>query len=334
MRSKLLILFFASLFLSGCAAGHLQLVSLSDGTSILGEFQKGNHSVKITMPDGETLRGSYSALTNSYIGSGSLFYPAKTMMPMSPASDGASEAYALLRGDKGTVMEMVLRYSELTGSGYGVASTNRGTGYRIVFPVSKESVAATGHEVSEGVGKGKSGKDGSDKKVGAGGIGVDASKESTGTGDPKALAWLGKSYLAFQRKDWTEVIKSASAAIENDPTLEGAYLNRAWAFYKQGLFDQSIKDCSVVIRANPENVLAYNYRGLSYAEKGLSDPAMKDLDEAAELDGKNPVTLNNRGVVFERKGDRAEALRDYKMSCEFGFKVACENLKKLSKTGN
>ena len=306
MRGKLLSLLLASLFLWGCS-GHFQLISLNDGTSILGEYQTRNHFMKVTMPDGEILQGSYSSLTGSSIGSGSLLYPAKTLLPLSPATDSASEAYALLRGDNGTVMEMVLRYSELSGNGHGVASTNKGTGYRVVFPVLKDAAAAP---------EGKPA--------------LSKSNESTGKGDQKALEWLGKSYLAFQENDWLQVTKAASAAIERDPTLEGAYRNRAWAYYKQGLFDRSIKDCTTVIRLDPENVLAYNYRGLSYADKGMYDPALKDLDKAFELNGKDPVTLNNRGVVFERKGDKMEALRDYKTSCEFGFGLACENYRKIA----
>jgi tetratricopeptide (TPR) repeat protein len=308
MRDRLLPLFLTCLFLSACAGNNLRLVSLSDGTTIFGEYHRTDRFLKITMPDGETLQGSYSSLTNSYIGFGSLPNAATTSMIFPTATDGMTEAYAMLRGNKGTLMEMVLHYSEWSGSGYGYAKTNEGIGYRVVFPASRDDV---------GIDRGKSGKGSS-------------GKESTGIGDPKALEWLGKSYLGFQNGDWGEVIRSTSAAIERDPTLEGAYLNRAWAYYKEGSFDRSAKDCTAVIAANPESILAYNYRGLSYAEKGLSGPALRDLNKAVELDSKNAVTLNNRGVVFQRKGDKEEALADYKTSCESGYKLACENYKGIA----
>jgi tetratricopeptide (TPR) repeat protein len=308
MRGKLLPLLLISIFLSACAVNNVRLVSLSDGTTIFGEYHRTDRFIKITMPDGETLQGTYSSLTNSFIGFGSLLNAATTSMILPTATDGSTEAYALLRGNRGAVMEMVLYYSEWSGNGYGYAKTNTGTGYRVVFPVSRDDV---------GIDRGKSGKGSS-------------GKESTGIGDPKALEWLGRSYLGFQNSDWAEVIRSASAAIGRDPTLEGAYLNRAWAYYKERSFDQSARDCTAVIGLNPDSVLAYNYRGLSYAEKGLSGPALKDLNKAVQLDGKNAVTLNNRGVVFQRKGDKEEALVDYRTSCESGFKLACKNYKGIA----
>jgi tetratricopeptide (TPR) repeat protein len=332
MRGKLILFSLVCLFLSGCT-GHLQLVSISDGTTILGEYHRNNRSIKITMPDGEVLQGSYSALSDASIGFGSSLTSARTATTFTTATEGTTEAYALLRGNKGTTMELVLRYSEWSGSGHGVAKTNKGAGYRVIFPVSGDNVAALSRKDAGAVNRTKSKEPQTGNRVedaGAEGNAVSKSKESTGIGDPKALVWLGKSYQRFQDGNWIEVIKTTSAAIERDPTLEGAYLNRAWAYYKEGSFDQSAKDCTTVIELNPESVFAYNYRGLAYAEKGLFDQAFKDFDRAVRLDSKNPITLNNRGVVFQRKGNKEEALLDYKVSCEARYQLACENYRRIA----
>jgi predicted Zn-dependent protease len=148
--------------------------------------------------------------------------------------------------------------------------------------------------------------------------------------NPKALEWLEKSKDAFDKSNWTEVIRTASAAIATDSSLEDAYLNRAWAYYKKGFFDEVVNDSSKAIEINPGSVLAYNYRGLVYSQKGMVNQAFQQFDKALQLDSKNPITLNNRGVVYQKQGNKEDALKDYKASCDSKYELACENYKKIA----
>jgi hypothetical protein len=130
MRKFLVILIL--LVLIGCVR-EVKLVDFNDGTTIIGEYNKATKTVTITLPSGEVLKGEYVALTNATIGYGSLFYGANVGSMLSVGTGGSSNGYALLTGDKGTVMEIIFSYSEWTGHGFGTARTNKGTEYRVMF---------------------------------------------------------------------------------------------------------------------------------------------------------------------------------------------------------
>ena len=70
--------------------------------------------------------------------------------------------------------------------------------------------------------------------------------------DPKAAEWAKKSTDSLNKENWPEVITTASAAISIDSSFEEAYLNRGFAYYKQGSLDESIRDWNKAIELNPE----------------------------------------------------------------------------------
>ena len=118
--------------LIGCVKS-VKLINPNDGATIIGEYNTLSKSVKITLPSGEILEGEYVALTNASIGYGSLFYGTNVGSAISVGAGGSSNGYALLKGDKGTVMEIIFSYSEWTGHGFGTAKTNKGDEYRVMF---------------------------------------------------------------------------------------------------------------------------------------------------------------------------------------------------------
>jgi hypothetical protein len=129
---KKLILFLFLIFLSSCVH-EVKFVRFSDGTTILGKYNEANREVEVTLPSGETLRGQYVSLTNATIGYGSLFYGANIGSMLTVGAGGSSNGYALLTGNKGTIMEIIYSYSEWTGHGFGIAKTNKGDEYRVMF---------------------------------------------------------------------------------------------------------------------------------------------------------------------------------------------------------
>ena len=130
--TKTLVSFLILLFLSACVH-EVKFVNPNSGATIIGEYNTANKIVQVTLPSGETLKGNYVALTNASIGFGSLFYGANVGSMMSIGTGGSSSGYALLTGDKGTVMEIIFSYSEWTGHGFGIAKTNKGDEYRVMF---------------------------------------------------------------------------------------------------------------------------------------------------------------------------------------------------------
>jgi hypothetical protein len=111
----------------------IKFINLSDGKTIIGQYNKADKSVTMTLPSGEFMKGEYVALTNASIGVGSLFYGANVANMMSVSAGGTSNGYALLTDEKGTVMEIIFSYSEWSGHGFGNAKTNKGHEYKVMF---------------------------------------------------------------------------------------------------------------------------------------------------------------------------------------------------------
>lgn len=129
---RLLSAVLSLLVLCGCAYP-IKFINPQDGKLLVGEYNKISKVVNLTLPSGEVLTGEYVALTNASIGFGSLFYGANVGSTMTVGAGGTSNAYAILTGDKGTVMEIIVNYSEWTGHGFGQAKTNKGDEYRVMF---------------------------------------------------------------------------------------------------------------------------------------------------------------------------------------------------------
>jgi len=122
---------------------------------------------------------------------------------------------------------------------------------------------------------------------------VKEEKEERDPAQNEALQWIEKSYQNAINQQWAEVISTSSAAIEIDPNLSSAYINRAWAYTETGSFSKAIEDCN----------------------------------KAIEIENDNAAAFNNRGLAYSKLGADEEALRNYRKSCELGLDIACKNFK-------
>jgi hypothetical protein len=136
------IVLATGLFLSGCATTRqLTLTDFQTGQTLVGEINESSRLITVTMPDGEILTGTYSAVTTSSpvyetgvgVGTGSHTHGAVFGTGIA-FGGGASKGYGLLRSNiSGLMMEVVISYSEWTNHGYGEATTNDGRKYKVQF---------------------------------------------------------------------------------------------------------------------------------------------------------------------------------------------------------
>jgi len=112
---------------------------------------------------------------------------------------------------------------------------------------------------------------------------------------PENSRWVRKSYQSDLQGDWIGAIIAASVAIRNNPGEVNAYVNRA----------------------------------LAYSEKGLYEKALDDSTAALSLDPQNTTALNNRGLTYQKMGQKDKAIQEYRLACENGLKVSCQNFKSL-----
>lgn len=133
-----LILFFG--LLVGCTHS-LKIVDIQDGSVIKGEYKESRKVVKVFMPDGEILTGNLSKFYESSTSFGSAtgnYFPTSNQqqgaMPTTFSTtslniSSSGQAYCILTGEKGTVMEILLNY---TGNqGFGDAVTNKKKKYKV-----------------------------------------------------------------------------------------------------------------------------------------------------------------------------------------------------------
>jgi len=74
--------------------------------------------------------------------------------------------------------------------------------------------------------------------------------------------------------------------------------------------DKAIADYTKAIELNPKLAGAYLNRGLTWAQKGELDKAIADYTKAIELNPKFALTYANLGLLLVRNGKRNEAIRN------------------------
>lgn len=101
-------------------------------------------TVFVTMPDGEVLKGHFSAINNSSVGfafgSATAFSGGQTATAFGSGTSynigGSGVVYALMQSTKPgskLMMEFKASFSPMSGHGFGEARTNDGRTYRLMF---------------------------------------------------------------------------------------------------------------------------------------------------------------------------------------------------------
>jgi tetratricopeptide (TPR) repeat protein len=103
------------------------------------------------------------------------------------------------------------------------------------------------------------------------------------------------------QSNYDEAIKDYTAAIEMDPTLEGAYLGRGQAYYSQGSSLRSLSDYSTAIELDPNSAEAYYGRGWSQLANSAWDGAVSDFTKSLELAPDQTRAYNGRAWGYLKK---------------------------------
>ncbi len=142
---KILILIFVCTLIISCSS-KIQLINFEKGEYLQGRYYKLTRSVEVIMPNGEVLKGTYSAISNATFTFNTIYNSGTTYSSANTAtfqgqstgyginSGGASKAYAILKSTStDLMMELIVEYSEWTGHGAGEAITNDGQRFKVQF---------------------------------------------------------------------------------------------------------------------------------------------------------------------------------------------------------
>jgi len=138
-------------------------------------------------------------------------------------------------------------------------------------------------------------------------------KRSYGLGrNQEAKEWLKKA-KALDSVNYRLVIEYLNQAIELDPFLEEAYIERGKANAGFANYQQAIEDFNEAIKLNSKSFEGFRGRAIAYSETGNPLRAIMDFSSAIELEPVNyPELYYLRGKAHESLGNRADSEEDIK----------------------
>ena len=112
-----------------------------------------------------------------------------------------------------------------------------------------------------------------------------------------------------EKGDYDRAIEEYTEAIELNPDLAIAYINRGAAYQCKGLFDRAIAEFTKAIELKPDFAIAYINRGAAHQYKGLFDHAIADFTKAIERKPDFAIAYYNRGIAWlcQREWKKAES---------------------------
>ena len=127
----------------------------------------------------------------------------------------------------------------------------------------------------------------------------------------QALEFTRQGVDAIQKGNIEAAINHYDKAIENNPNLGIAYINRGYAYFIKGNLTQAIKDASKAIEMDPASIDAYGVRGDSHFQNENLEEAIADYSKAIELNPKLAGAYRKRASVYHVKGQLLRAIDDY-----------------------
>lgn len=126
---------------------------------------------------------------------------------------------------------------------------------------------------------------------------------------------VAKNFL--EQKNYEQVIKFATDAIELNPENAEAYNERGVAYDYLENYDKSLENYSKAIELNSNYAWAYNNRGNIYNKHFKNYvKALSDYNKAIEIDSKIADFYSNRGTVYNDQKKYDLAISDYDKAIE------------------
>ncbi len=114
-----------------------RLVDPDTRAAARGSYNTWTRTISVELPDGETFEGKYVPLDPDDLGekSGSLFHRVdiSTYLDATGQENGWNDYRAVLKGSRGSTMEVIFRYNGPMNSGDGEARTGKGKDYRLLM---------------------------------------------------------------------------------------------------------------------------------------------------------------------------------------------------------
>lgn len=128
----------------------------------------------------------------------------------------------------------------------------------------------------------------------------------------QALELTKHGVSAIEKGNIDAAINYYDNALEVDPLLGIAYINRGYAYFRKGNLTQAIEDATKAVEIDPKSIDAYGVRGDSHFQNGSFDQAIADYSKAIELNPQLAGAYQKRAQVYHAKGQLSHAVADYR----------------------
>ena len=135
--------------------------------------------------------------------------------------------------------------------------------------------------------------------------------EETKLREDAASAYFDVAYGLIEKKQFNEMVKLWTKAVNLRPDYTFAYYNRGLAYANLKQYDDAIADYSHAITLDPNDANAYNNRGLAYANLKQYDDAIADYSHAITLDPTYAKAYYNRGIAYANLKQYDDAIADF-----------------------
>lgn len=123
--------------------------------------------------------------------------------------------------------------------------------------------------------------------------------------------------MACQRDgDYDGALNHYTSAIDLNPQIENAYVNRGVIYFQQENFNSGIEDCNHAIELNPQNQRAFVFRGLAQHWNNDFEQASLSFTNAIELDSDDDSVYCLRGSAFLGMDAPYRAIEDFTKAIE------------------
>jgi tetratricopeptide (TPR) repeat protein len=149
-----------------------------------------------------------------------------------------------------------------------------------------------------------------------------------------AVDFLNRGLIFAQRGDFDTALEDFTEAINRDPNMTLAYLQRGKTLFarqaditdisegfeltwvvksrnKTSDDESALADFTQAIKNNPNLYTAYSYRGRLYGEIKEYDKAITDLTQAIRINPNYARAYSSRGNIYSDKGEYDRAIADY-----------------------
>ena len=130
-------------------------------------------------------------------------------------------------------------------------------------------------------------------------------------GDNDTNTYFQTAMTEQARGERDDAFADYGRAIEHNPRLVDAYVNRAYLKRLQGDFNGALADYDKAIQIAPDYALSYNNRANAKTDHNDLNGALADLNKAIQLEPDYVDALFNRGQIKCQTGDLSGALADY-----------------------